>query len=206
MTLFALLPAAGHSTRMRRPKLSLPLGDRTVLEWVIATLKAADINRILVVIGPHVAELNELAINAGAAALQLNSPTADMRTTIERGLDWIDVNWHPTVDDAFLLVPADHPVLDVQVVRQLVQMQTMTPTSILIPTFNGRRGHPTLIGWRHVAGIRALPGDVGLNAYLRAHPEDVREVPVASASILFDMDTPEDYERITLFSASRSRQ
>jgi len=39
-----------------------------------------------------------------------------------------------------------------------------------------------------------------LNAYLRAHPEAVRKVPVEWETILFDMDTPEDYERIkTIF-------
>src|SRR5262245_40399906 len=50
----ALLPAAGHSTRMGRPKLSLPLGQRTVIEHVINTLKNARIEQILVVVGPHV--------------------------------------------------------------------------------------------------------------------------------------------------------
>ena len=47
---FALIPAAGKSARMGRPKLSLPLGDHTVLECVIATLREAGISDILVVV------------------------------------------------------------------------------------------------------------------------------------------------------------
>ena len=35
---FAVVPACGHSTRMGRPKLALPLGDRTVIERVVAAL------------------------------------------------------------------------------------------------------------------------------------------------------------------------
>ena len=39
--IFALIPAAGKSTRMGRPKLALPLGEKTVLEHVIAALRQA---------------------------------------------------------------------------------------------------------------------------------------------------------------------
>lgn len=202
MSLFALLPAAGHSTRMGRPKLSLPLGDSTVIEQVIATLKAAGIDHILTVIGPHVSELVPLSTRAGAHSLVLKEPTSDMRTTIELGLKWIEANWQPTANNAFLLVPADHPVLDQAVIRTLLKRESSA--TIRIPTFNGKRGHPTFIGWNHVAGIRALPRDVGLNAYLRTHPDAVCEMPVASETILFDMDTPDDYERIVAAKRSQS--
>ena len=66
----ALIPAAGHSRRMGRPKLALPLGDRTVLEHVLTALRDGGVERILVVLGPHVADLGPIAARAGA------SPTA----------------------------------------------------------------------------------------------------------------------------------
>jgi CTP:molybdopterin cytidylyltransferase MocA len=53
-----------------------------------------------------------------------------------------------------------------------------------------------LIGWSHVADIRALPAGQGLNGYLRQHPAATLEVAVASPEILLDLDTPEDYERL----------
>jgi len=189
----ALVPAAGHSTRMGRPKLSLPLGDRTVIEQVVRTLREA-IDQVLVVVGPHVAELVPLAEKAGAATLLLEHETPDMRATIERGLAWIETRHHPTSADFVLLVPADHPALDAQVIRNLLAVDS--PRDIRIPTFQGKRGHPTLIGWRHVAAIRALPSNAGLNTYLRSVPAEVLEVPVDFASILLDLDTPEDYAKI----------
>ena len=48
---YALIPAAGKSRRMGRPKVSLPLGGRVVLEHVIVALKQAGIEDILVVLG-----------------------------------------------------------------------------------------------------------------------------------------------------------
>ena len=194
---FALIPAAGNSSRMGRPKLALPLGDRTVLACVIAALRQADVEPILVVVGPHVPELVPLAEAAGAAVLSLAKETPDMRTTVEHGLSWLEAHFHPRHEDTWLLVPADHPTLNPGVVGQLLRAHAANRHgSLVIPTFQGQRGHPALIGWEHVAGIRKLPAGQGLNAYLRQHTDVTLEVAVDSADILWDLDTPEDYERL----------
>jgi molybdenum cofactor cytidylyltransferase len=194
---FALLPAGGKSTRMGRPKLSLPLAGRSVLEWVIDALQRAEVASILVVVGPHVPELAKQAESGGAQVLLLPAETADMRATVTAGLDWVEANWQPRPEDQWLLVPADHPTLEPAVVRQLQQArQTHAGGSIVIPTYQGQRGHPTLIDWKHVAGIRALPPGKGLNFYFRQHQEETLQLPLATESILWDLDTPEDYERL----------
>jgi molybdenum cofactor cytidylyltransferase len=197
---FAVIPAAGHSVRMGRPKLALPLGERTVLERVVASLREASIEHILVVIAPHVAQLAALAERAGAHVLQLPEPTPEMRATVEAGLRWIEERFHPRPDDAWLLIPADHPTLDPLLVRMLIWDRIESPgASIIVPTHSGRRGHPTLIEWKHVAGIRSLPSGEGLNVYLRRHMAETREVPIEFADILCDLDTPEEYERLRGF-------
>lgn len=195
MTIFALIPACGHSRRMGRPKLSLPLAGRTVLERVIAALSEAGVGPIVVVVGPHVPELIPIAESAGAVSLALPQETPDMRATVEAGLRHIEERWAPQSEDAWLLVPADHPTLEAGAVRRLLHERAAHPeATIFVPTFDGRRGHPALIGWGHVAGMRALPADQGLNAYLRQ--QAVREVPVETAAVLADLDTPADYERL----------
>jgi CTP:molybdopterin cytidylyltransferase MocA len=197
--IFALIPAGGHSQRMGRPKLTLRLGDRTVLEHVLAALRKAEIEHILVVVGPHVPELASLAGKAGADALHLTEATADMRATIEHGLRWLEEHRRPHDDDSLLLVPADHPTLSPLVVRQLIQGRDANPdATVVVPTFQGRRGHPVLFAWSHVERIRALPKGQGLNAYVRQHPTAIYEVAVDSGDILCDLDTPEDYERLQL--------
>jgi molybdenum cofactor cytidylyltransferase len=194
---FALIPAGGKSVRMGRPKLALPLGGRSVLEQVIDALRRAAIESILVVVGPHVPELAPLAEAAGAQVLLLAAETADMRATVERGLHWLEERFQPRPDDNWLLVPGDYPTLDTAVVRQLLESRAANPGySIILPTYQGRRGHPTLIGWKHVAGIRTLPAGQGLNVYLRQQAAETLEMPVRSADILRDLDTPEDYERL----------
>lgn len=189
---FAVVPAAGHSTRMGRPKLTLPLGGRPVIEHVVTALRGGGVANVLVVVGPHVRDLAPLAQAAGASVLALPAETADMRATIEAGLSWIEDHFRRTPDDRWLLAPADHPTITAGVVRTLLDASD----PIVIPIHTGRRGHPTAFRWRHVAGIRALPPDIGVNAYLRAHADQVRELPVSDDGVLADLDTPGDYERL----------
>jgi molybdenum cofactor cytidylyltransferase len=194
---FALLPAAGKSTRMGRPKLTLPLGSGTVLEHAVSALLRAGVSPALVVVGPQVPELAGLAARAGASVLQLADETADMRATVEQGLRWLEESYRPDANAGWLLCPADQPVLDPAVIVRLLESRRELPrASILVPTFQGRRGHPALLSWSHVPGIRALPQGIGLNVYLRQHTGETLEVPVDSASILYDLDTPEDYDQL----------
>jgi molybdenum cofactor cytidylyltransferase len=193
----ALVPAGGRSTRMGRPKLALPLGRHTVLEHAVAALRQGGAEHVLVVVGPHVPELAPLAAAAGAEVLRLAEETADMRATVEQGLRSLEERLRPAPADGWLLCPADHPALEPAVIRQLVEARCGSPDrSIVVPTFDGRRGHPVLIDWCHVAGMRALAPGVGLNVYLRQQGPATREVPVTSPGVLYDLDTPEDYERL----------
>jgi molybdenum cofactor cytidylyltransferase len=192
---FAVLPAAGQSSRMGRSKLALRLGERTILEHVVAALRDAKIEHILVVIGSHVAELANLAESAGSYVCFVESLPTGMRGTVEHGLRWLEERFGPKPEDTWLLTPADHPALDASIVPQLESASAAHPQlSIVLPTYRGRRGHPTLFSWKHVATIRAWPAELGLNTYVRQHVAETLEVPVTNASVLWDMDTPEDYE------------
>jgi CTP:molybdopterin cytidylyltransferase MocA len=195
--IFAVVPAGGRSTRMGRPKLALPLGGRAVVEHVVAALRNGGAGRVLVVVGPHTPELAPLAEAAGADVCLLPEATAGMRETVEHGLRWLEDRHRPQPDDAWLLAPADLPMLDAAVVRRLIEIHAGRPVqSILAPVYEGRRGHPSLISWRHVPGIRALPAGQGINVYMRQHAAETLAVPVTSAGVLCDLDTPEDYERL----------
>lgn len=195
--LFAIVPAAGKSARMGRPKLRLPLGQSTVIERVVCALRDADVDEIVVVIGPHVRDLAPLVEQAGGTAHVLDEETPDMRATVLEGLNWLEQKHELTAEDGWLLIPADHPVLDSHVVQELIHARKRHPDqSIFIPCHEQKRGHPALLLWKHVQGIRTMRDDQGINTYLREHRDETLEIAVTSNSVLIDLDTPEDYNTL----------
>jgi CTP:molybdopterin cytidylyltransferase MocA len=182
---------------MGRPKLSLPLHGRTIIECVVTALREGGVDRVLVVVGPHAADVGSLAEAAGAQVWHLRAETPDMRATVEIGLTVIEQRWRPEPSEPWLLVPADHPTLHSRIVQQLLrEYDQRGEASIVVPVCEGKRGHPAVLAWQHVEGIRRHAAGEGLNTYLRQQAPATREVVVASPEILRDLDTPEDYERL----------
>jgi molybdenum cofactor cytidylyltransferase len=194
--IFAVLPACGHSVRMGQPKLSLQLGNRTVIERVVLALRSGGADHIVVVVGPHVPELVPLASSAGGEVLVLPAPTQDMRETVVAGLAHLEERFHPLPTDWWLLTPADHATLSPAVIHKLRAAADMHTHCIIIPTHHGQRGHPTLLSWQYATAIRAqLPGR-GINALIREYHRETLELDVSDPEVLSDLDTPQDYLRL----------
>ena len=197
METYGLIPAAGKSRRMGRPKLLLPLGETTVLEHALSAVRSAGVTNILVVVAPDSEALAQLAEAAGANVLRLREDTPDMRATCTYGLAWIEEHFQPRAEDGWLLLPADHPTVRPEVVHALLAAaQESIDKTITLPTFQGRRGHPTWLRWSHIDALRSLPPEQGLNTFIRMHAAETLELAWPSDEILRDLDTPEDYARL----------
>ena len=102
----------------------------------------------------------------------------------------------PTPCDGWVLVPADHPTLNPLLVRDLIAAWSACPSQIVVPVYDGQRGHPTIFPWSLAEEVVRLPRDQGLNQILRSDPDRVREVPVSDPRVLDDLDTPEELLRL----------
>uniref|UniRef100_A0A7C4LN32 Nucleotidyltransferase family protein n=1 Tax=Schlesneria paludicola TaxID=360056 RepID=A0A7C4LN32_9PLAN len=196
LRVFAVIPAAGRSRRMGQPKLLLPLGGRTILAHVLAALDLPEVVCRAVILRSDDAALRAEAVRCRANVIIPPRDPPDMRASVECGLAWIQAAQQPADHDAWLLLPADHPLLDRGVLAHLLDHFSRFRPAFLVPTFRGRRGHPLLARWDTVPELRSLPPDVGLNHLLRQRAGDVRELAVESPTVLCDLDTPEDYARL----------
>lgn len=193
----AIVPAAGRSERMGRPKLILPIGDLTLIEHVVGALKGGGVRRIIVVTppadAPGAAVLAERAGASGAEALVPSERPIDMRASFELGLDRLR---HEALSPStILLVPADSPGITSGVVARILEAAETSPESILIPTYQGRRGHPIALPWRIACKVTELPLGAGINALVALHAAVVVEIDVDDPGVVDDLDTPEDYRR-----------
>ncbi len=188
----AIVPAAGASRRMGRPKLLLPVGGTVVVARVVEALRSGGVNRIVLVIAPG--DL-ELASWAGASEVELAvnpDPSRGMLSTVVAGLGQLG----EAVPEVLLVAPGDLPWLTSAEVRRLLVAQNERDAGLAVPVFRGRRGHPLAIARRLIAEVLNLDPEVGLRQLLALHPAELCEVESDSPGVLADLDTPEDYQRL----------
>lgn len=93
-----------------------------------------------------------------------------------------------------MVVLGDQPSITPQLIRELLRHFDRDARGIIVPTYDGRRGHPLLLSASYFEEVLTRFDEVGLRGLLAAHPADVREVPTA-CRVIDDMDTPHDYAR-----------
>ena len=196
---FAIIPAAGNSTRMGAPKLLLPMGGGTIIERTLVAWKASKVDRIVVVVRPEDQELADLCRSRGADVVVPPVAPPKMKDSVQFGLKYIEKNFAPAADDAWLLAPADMPNLSSRVTNALISAHVSDRPAILVPTLGGKRGHPVLFPWTLAGDVFSLSATEGLNILRQRHESrEVRcdSVEPAGASAFSDIDTPADYERL----------
>ncbi|MER3417340.1 MAG: hypothetical protein C4297_14190 [Gemmataceae bacterium] len=196
MRFFVVIPAAGRSTRMGRCKLSLPVGNVTLIEKVIEPYRQAGLGPIAVALRRADEDLAPVVHRAGAEVCWLDRDTAHMRQTVEWALDFVQRQWQPSDCDAWFLHPADHPLVSGIALSQLVEATRRFEGQAWVPVTGGQRGHPVLIRWAAIPQLRTFAADLGINAWLRHLGHRVVEVVVSDSGVLVDVDTPADYRRL----------
>jgi molybdenum cofactor cytidylyltransferase len=199
--------AAGRSTRMGQTKQRIALGDKTLLQHVIANALAAGLDPVIVVLG-HEADAIRVDIEASDDASRLhvvvNAAYADgQSSSLRAGLAALG----PEPDAAAVLL-ADQPGVGPTLIRRVVAEYRAAGAAMTRPLHRARvgradedegdakvPGHPVVLSREIWPDLALLRGDEGARALARRHPEWLRFVPVDGQAPA-DVDTPADLERI----------
>ena len=183
----AIVLAAGKSERMGTPKALLPFRGKTFLENILDAVSQSAIQNTVVVVGHH---RNEIGAQVSIPNFVFNpNYEQGMVTSFQAGIRALPADCSGAV--IFLV---DHPVVEVETINALVK--NFAPNRIVIPVFNGRRGHPVLFSAEVLQEILALPSSQGANIVVRKVPDRIFEVTVDAPGILVDIDTPEDFKNL----------
>lgn len=183
VTVQGLLLAAGAGTRMGMPK-ALVADDAG--SWLVRGVRAlgdGGCSGVTVVLGARSSEAVSLLDGLGVDVVIAADWEEGMSASLRSGLRAL-----PPDVDAGLVLLVDLPDLTADVVRRVVEAAD-GPGALARATYDGRPGHPVLIGRDHWSGVVAsATGDRGARDYLesRAHLE-VECGDLASGS---DADTP----------------
>lgn len=186
----AIVLAAGRSRRMGTQKVLLPFGGGTVISHIADEVLRSRLDRLVVVAGQDAAAIAQALADRPVGVVANPDPEGDMLSSVRCGLLAL-----PPDAEGVLLALGDQPAITAVLVDRLVGALRESGSGIVVPAYGGRRGHPLLFSGVYRAELLSRHDDVGLRGLLQAHPKDVREVPVADAWVLADMDVPADYQR-----------
>lgn len=181
--------AAGYSSRMGMFKPLLQIGEKTLVARAVSLFRSGGIDDIRVVVGHCRERVEPLLEKAGVPKIVNTGDCLDMFSSVRLAMEAVP----PTID-ALILLPVDIPLVRPWTVRRLIDQCADNPDKILVPVFQGQKGHPVVIPARYFDKIIHWRGENGLRGALKAFAEKTILVPVPDANILFDMDTPSDYE------------
>jgi molybdenum cofactor cytidylyltransferase len=99
--------------------------------------------------------------------------------------------------EGVMICLTDQPLLETEDLDTLIRAFIQEcPKSVLVPTYEGRRGNPIVIAHHHREAILAGDRNLGCKRLIEKNPELVWPCPMDNDHCVFDLDTPDDYARL----------
>lgn len=194
--IYAIILAAGTSSRMGKPKQLLSFGNKSLLDTVISLVFSEGFSEIITVIGREAETIRkEIAIDEPHFRWVVNpayekGQSVSLRKAIEHA------EGNPLNVMIFL---GDLPFLESETIQTILNLgkkklkRTREPF-VIRPKVKGKVGHPVFFGNIEREWFNQLQGDQGAKPILK-QIRNRTDVEVIDEGILFDIDTPEDYEQ-----------
>ena len=189
---YAIIPAAGRSRRMGKPKLLLPWGKRTLIDQVLNVWTASVVAKIIVVVRSDDDDLTKACRRWPVELVRPETDPRDMKASVQIGLRHLEEQLHPASDDRCFIAPADLPGLRTDVINRLAESEVDSST-ITVPVFGDRQGHPVLFPWPITRCVFDLAEDEGIDRLIDHSRK--RTVSFPDGDYFGDLDTAEEYRR-----------
>lgn len=185
--LAAAILAAGESRRMGRPKALVPFEGLTFVEHLLQATNHPRVGIVRVVLGANAESIQ--------AELKLDQETVVVNQDWQQGqLSSIQsaIRSLPADETAgLLLCPVDHPLISSQLVSRLIAEFDSDRKLIVVPTHQGRRGHPVIFHASLYAELLDASPNVGARQVVWAHPDAIAEIETDESGVMLNLNDPE---------------
>ena len=198
----AVILSAGYSSRMKRFKPLLPVGETTAVQTLVRSVKDAGIGRIVTVTGYSRELLRPVLDSEGCIEAYNADYDSGMFSSIKTGIS----KARELYPDAagYLVMPVDCPLISAETVRTVAEHagHDSGGEDFFVPVFEGKKGHPLFVPKFYAEEICSYDGPGGLKAVTDKYWDRMVRIPVSDEGCLLDMDTQESYSELLEFYRS----
>lgn len=184
----AIIMASGFSSRMGTNKLLLPYKGKLLIEHILDKVTACSFKSVTLVAQND--EIIDIGKSRKVNVIHNERAAEGQSASIKLGI----ANSPECKGYAFFT--ADQPLIDIETIKLLIDSFYEADNLIIVPSFSGKRGAPVIFPEKFKSELLALTGDTGGKNVIAKHPNEVRFIEVLNESILWDIDTEEDYRKL----------
>lgn len=187
-----ILLAAGHSSRFGSAKALANFQGATVIESLQEEMINSRLDEIVIVLGAHVDRIKPLLLNHKKIKVVHNKDyNLGQTSSFQAALKDIDRG-----AKAVLLLPVDYPLVSAKTLDLIIDAFSQKQPRILVPTFNGKKGHPPVFSTALKDEFLALDHQLGINTVIHRHEKDTVLMPLSDRGIIKTFNTIEELEAL----------
>jgi molybdenum cofactor cytidylyltransferase len=182
-----ILLASGASRRLGRPKQLLPWRGDCLINAIVKTIKASQVDDFYIILGSAYQEVSS-GVDAKNAILINPDWQVGKSSSIKRGIQEIK-----SKSDAALFFTTDQPFLSTILIDEIIHTANTSTASAIATRVNGTVTVPMLFKKDLFSQIEALKAEEGGKAIFDRSDKLTEFVDWNDERLLFDIDTEEDY-------------
>jgi molybdenum cofactor cytidylyltransferase len=183
--------AAGESRRMGTPKALLPYHGKTFVEHLIEVTRHPRVAITRVVLGAGAEKIKEkLRVDPDSIVLNENW-TQGQLSSIQAAIRSLPAG----ETEGLILCPVDHPLISGELVAHLIGQFDLSGKQIVLPTYQGRRGHPAIFRSSLYDELLQASTEIGARQVVWAHTQDVQEFPTEEEGVVLNLNDPDTLKK-----------
>jgi molybdenum cofactor cytidylyltransferase len=200
--------ASGFSRRLGTNKLLLPLDEKSrVIDKVLARVR--ELPCVAVVVVSQYGEVLRLASAHGFTAVTNPRAQEGKSSSIRLGLETLEAmaaKGAIPLPAGVIFFTGDQPLLTKALISALEAAFQRQPDKIVFPVYSGQPGSPAIFPMDMASRLKELQGEEGGMKAALEQPERILYVPAVVSWLGWDLDTPEDWEKIKLLYCNLARE
>lgn len=187
--------AAGESSRLGFPKQLLPFRNKTILGTVMENALKSQLKKIFLVLGYKALvikkSLNDLIRNKKIKIMMNRNFKKGKATSIQLALKKV-----PSSCQALTFILGDKPLVDGELINQLLKIFQQKGTLLAFPVYQKQRGNPVIFHRKLFPELLKLKGDYGGQTLIRKYWSSAAKLKLKSWDSQLEVDSWEDYLKL----------